>query len=321
MKNSITVSHRVTRLALVATIAFLCLTGCVSDDDVDKATTTFVQASTTLTDAYQTFLLNANSFAEDHYIDKQTHNAAPIDSVGMQQSAKLTDAEIKLRTDAIKALTDYTTALATLASNKPAAQNQTDAASASTCLKTLTTDATSSFDTPAKGAKKPDFSGPVSIAATAIGDVLKLIQSHASASEIRQSIKDNDPKIAPLYQAMEKESADFYSLQQNDLGETGNTLLSDYETARNAKPVDPAELLQLSDRIKQYEKDAAALPSTDPTKAIIEFERSHAALVKVITAPANDKQSAVAELIAQVKSFAAEVQAPSKDSTSPAQSK
>ncbi len=321
MKYSPRVSRRIMRFALAVTIGTLCLSGCVSDDDVDKATTAFVQASTTLTGAYQTFLLNANSVAENHYIDQQTYKASEINDVGIERSAKLTDAEIKLRVDAIKALTDYTTALATLASNKVAAQNQTDAASASTCLKTLTTDATTAFDTPAKGAKAPDFAGPVSIAATAIADVLKLIQSHASASEIRQSIKGNDPKIAPLYQAIEKESVDFFSLQQNDLGETGNTLLSDYETARNAKPVNQTDLIQLSYRIKQYEKDAAALPATDPTKAIIEFEKSHAALVRLITAPANEKQSAVAELIAQVKSFTAELSTPSKDSTSPAQSK
>jgi len=320
MKHSIEFSYHIKSFALVATIGFCCLTGCVSDDDVDQATTAFVQASTTLTAAYQTFLLNANSAAEDHYIDEQTHNASAITGKGIQQSAKLTDAEIKLRTDAIKALTDYTTALATLASNKPAAQNQTDAAAASTNLTTLTTDATSAFDAPASGAKAPDFAGPVSIATTAIAAVLKLIQSHASASEIRQSIRDNDPKITPLYKVIEKESADLFSLQQNDLGDTGNTLFSAYEAARNAKPVNQADLLQLSDRIKQYEKDEAALPTTDPTKAITEFEKSHAALVKVITAPASEKQTAVAELIAQVKSFVAEVKAPSKDSASTAQS-
>ena len=321
MNSSLKVSRRISRFALAIAIGVLCLTGCISDDDVDKATTAFVQASTTLTGAYQTLLLNANSLAENHYIDQQTYKALPIDGDGIQQSAKLTDAEIKLRTDTIKALTDYITALGTLASNKPAAQIQTDAASASSSLKTLTTDATTAFDTPAKGAKAPDFAGPVSIAATAIGDTLKLIESHASASEIRKSIEENDPKITPLYKVIEKESADFFSLQKNDLRDTGTSFLSDYETARNAKPVNQADLLQLSDRIKQYEKDAAALPTTDPTKAIGDFEKSHTALVKLITAPADKKQFALADLMAQVKSFVAEVKTPSKDSTSPAQSK
>jgi outer membrane murein-binding lipoprotein Lpp len=320
MKHSLKVSRRISRFALAATIGVVLLAGCVSDDDVDKATTAFVQASTTLAGTYQALLLNANSVAENHYIDEQTYKGSEINGSGIQQSAKLTNAEIKLRTDAIKTLTDYTNALATLASNKPAAQIQTDAASASTSQKTLAADATTAFDTPAKGVKAPDFAGPVSMAATAIGDVLRLIESHASASEIRKSIEDNDPKITPLYQAIEKESADFFRLQQNALSETGNTLLSDYETARNAKPVKQVDLLQLSDRIKQYERDAAAFPTTNPTKAIADFEKSHAALVKVITTPADKKQPAVADLIAQVKSFVAEVKTPSKDSASPAQS-
>jgi hypothetical protein len=311
MKSFLKVSRRISRFAVGVTIGVLCLTGCVSDDEVDKTTTAFVQASNTLTTAYQTLLLNANSVSENHYIDRQTSKGLEINGAGIEQSAILTDAEIKLRTDAIKALTDYTTALATLASNKPAAQIQTDAASASTSLKTLTTDATTAFDTPAKGAKAPDFAGPISMAVTAIGDVLKLIETHASASDIRKSIKANDPSITPLYKVIEKESADFFSLQETALGETGNTLLSDYDTARKAKS-NQVDLLQLSDRIKQYEKDAAAFPATNPTKAIGDFEKSHAALVELITAPPDKKQSALAELKAQVKSFAAEIKTPSK---------
>jgi hypothetical protein len=109
-------------------------------------------------------------------------------------------------------------------------------------------------------------------------------------------------------------------LREDAFNVMNHPVLSDYETARNANPVNQANLLQLSDRIRRYEKDVVTLPTTDPTKAIVAFEKSHAALVKVITAPPNEKQSAVAELIAQVKSFAAEVKASSKDSLSTAQS-
>jgi len=323
------VSPRRTSLLVASSlIASLCLSGCVADDEVSKAVAQFDSASTALTQEFQTFLNNANTVEANGYIDSQAFTAGTITPSGMQAVAVITPNEIKLRGSAIKALADYTSALATLASGKSAAQIQADAATASTSLKTLTTDATAKYVTVPKGGKAPDIGTPVSLAVTAMGDVLRLIEQHRGVEQVRQSIALNDAKITELYKVIEGESTMFYARQKATTEQTGVILFADYKDVSTPKlkdptkpasitnplvPVDKAELLQLSDRIKQYEKDSTALPSTDPTSAIKAFESAHTALVALISATSkNDKETALEKLMAEVKSFAAEVKTPTK---------
>jgi hypothetical protein len=304
-------------LFVTALVGILSICGCVADDEVDKATTQFVQAATTLAQDYQTLLTNANLVEADNYIINQTFAAAPIDDPGIKGSAVLNASEIKARGDAIKALTEYTTALSSLAGSKSGQKIQTDAATASTSAKSLTTDITALVVTPPKGKKAPDFSGPASAAATAIGDVLKVIQDHRSASAIRESIRANDTQITPLYEAMQKESAFYFDRQTSQMDLVEITLLQKYNAAIAVKSIDSMQLLVLSDHLEQYEKDSAAHAASDPAAAIKGFESAHAALIKFVTATKpEDKKSLLADLIAEIKSFAAEVKAPAKSTDS-----
>jgi hypothetical protein len=321
--------HKRRHLLFVCILAgVLSISGCVADDEVDKATTQFVQASTTLTQSYQILLTNANVVEADNFIvdaafGTQARGLPPakINDPAIKDTAVLTDAEIKTRTDAIKTLTDYTTALSTLAAGKPGPQIQTDAATASSSLKSFTTDLTSLVVTPPKGQKAPDFASPAALAVTAIGDVLKVIEGHKSAQAIRDSIKDAEPKITPLYKAMEQEAAFYFDRQTKAMSAVNEILLEMYGVAIKANPIDQELLLQLSDRLQQQQKDVAALSTSDPTKAIAGFESAHAALVNLITAgPSANKKDLRDQLFAEIKSFVAEVKTPSKSSTTTAAS-
>jgi outer membrane murein-binding lipoprotein Lpp len=318
------VFHKRNFLFIAAVVGLFCLSGCVADDQVDKAATQFVQASTTLAQVYQALLTNANSIEADDYINQETFAAmfrqplpeTQVTGPGIADSAILTPAEITLRVDAIKALTDYTTALGTLAAGKPADQIQADAAQASSSIKTFTTDLTPFITNPPKGTKAPDFATPASAAATAIGDVLKLIENHRSASEIRDNIKANDARIMPLYSMMETEAAGFFGRVITDANTFYLGVLGSYNLAIASKPVDPAAVLELSIELQQAEKDLASIQSSDPAAAIKGFGTAHAALVKLVTSTTTeDKKSSLAELIAQVKSFVAEVKTPAKVTT------
>jgi hypothetical protein len=283
------------------------LSGCISDDDYDKAVTQFQQSSNTLTQVFQTLMINANVTEENHYIDGQAFEGKPIDSRSIQSVDLYTPEEIRLRTCAIQALADYTTALATLAAGKPAAQIQSDASKASSTLKTLTSDATSALIHPTAGSKTPDYSGPVSSAVDAIGQVISLIEKHYGEAEVRESIRKNDPQLKALFDLISKESAELYARQKATLGATGDYLFFDYAQASKATPVNSAMLLELSDRIKQFRKDSALLSDGDPSKAIDAFQKSHDALVAAILAPKEKKKESLAQLITAVKAFASEV--------------
>ena len=310
-------TRRKRRLFFITGLAgVLWICGCLAEDEVDKATTQFVQATATLSLAYQTLLTNANVVEAKNYIVNQTFAAAEINDFGIKSSAVLTADEIKLRADAIKALSGYTTALATLAAGKSGDQIQADAATASINIKSFTTDLTSVALTVPKGGKAPDFATPAATAAAAMGDVLKLIENQRGAVEIRASIKTYDAKITPLYGAMEAESTFYFVRQKEQMRLVEITVLQKYNAAIAAKPINEVQLLQLSDRLEQYEKDSAALSTSDPTAAINAFERAHVALVNLVTATKQeDKKKLLAVLIAQLNSFAAEVKAPAKGTT------
>ena len=293
-------------LAGVLTSALLSA-GCTKDDEVGKAITSFQTSSTALTTAYQTLLTNANTIEQEHYIDVQAFSGDEIKSSGLQSSAILTEDEIKLRTSAMKALTDYTTALATLASGKDAAKVQTDCDAASKSLKTLSTDAGKALANATANTSTTGFANPVSTAVSAMGDVLELILKHHNLNEVRESIFRNDVKLTALYNMIYRESTDLYLRQRQSVSFTTVTVLADYNRARSVTPTNPADLLQLTDRLKQAEKESAALSGCDPAKPVTDFKKTHDALVKAILAPKTQQRQTVAQLIAEVKSLAADV--------------
>jgi hypothetical protein len=283
------------------------LSGCVSDDDYSKTLAEFQQASDTLTTVFQSLMVNANINEENHFIDTQAASAEKIDLAAIRSKDLFTPDQIKLRISAIKAIADYTAALATLASGKPADQIQADAAIASSSLKVLSADATAALTHSPPGAQSPDYSTPVQAAASAIGEVITLIEKHRSEAEIKESLRKNDPQLKALFDLMSKESTDLYSRQKSIFGATGDMIFFDYATARRATPPDRATLQALADRLKQYQRDSSVISSYGPAQAIEGFQKSHDAMVEVILAPKEKKKESLAQLIAAVKAFAGEV--------------
>lgn len=289
-------------------LVLLFLMGCVPDQDYTPVVRQFQQSADTLAHAFQTLLTNANLVEYDHYIDTQAFDHAPLTQAEIDGRAVITPEELKLRSDAILALAQYTSALATLAQGKEEGQIVADATTASTSFSTLATDA----QTAAAGhhliPTTADYAGPVSSAAAAAGIILGLIERHRTHEEIRQSIEKNDPALTALFDMLGTESKAIYERQKSTQRAQGVLLFTDYNREINQPAPDRDYLLQLSDRIKQFRRDQALVAQADPTAAISAFKRSHDALVAVILAPKNARPRTLAELVTSVKSFAAEVE-------------
>jgi phage-related protein len=289
------------------------LSGCVSDGDYSKAISQFTQSANTLTQAFQTLVQNANVVEENHYIDDQAFAGKALNPAEIQGQDILTRDELNLRTAAIKALADYTTALGTLAAGKSAAQVETDAKTASSSLKSLTQDATKALAKPTPKSRTPDYSGPISSAVSAAGEIISLIEKHRGLAEVRESVQKNDSQLTALFALLSSEASELYSRQESAIGDTGDILFRDYNTASTRSPSNSVELLQLTDRIKDYERASAAIVTTDPTKAIDGFKNAHDALVKAILAPKTSKKETLSDVISSVKQFASEVQPLAQD--------
>lgn len=292
---------------LFISCALLPLAGCPGGQDYSKPLTQFSTAATTLDQSFQTFVNNANLIEENHYIDEQTFAKSGIHPVAIAQVDVLTPEEIKMRTSAIKALTDYTTALASLASGQPAAKIEADAKTTSGDLKTLTSDSEKAMLHPSPKSKTADYATPISAAVSAIGEVISLFEKHRGLEEVKASLDKNDPNVTELFNLLSQESADLYARQKSDLDATGDQLYEDYNTMRQQAGVNSTDLLQLSDRIKELRKEEEALPATDPSKAIAAFKTAHDALIKAIQAPKSEKKEKMSDLFQSVQQFAKEV--------------
>jgi hypothetical protein len=294
------------RAIVFVSSALTLLSGCVSDEDYAKAITQFTESANTLTQAFQTLASNANVVEENHYIDDQAFAGQALNAAQIHARDLLTPAELNL-------MADYTAALGTLAAGKPAAQVEADAKTASSSLKTLTEDATKALANPTPHSKTPNYSGPVSSAVSAAGEIISLIERHRGLAEVRESVQKNDSQLTALFALLSSEASELYSRQESAIGDTGDILFRDYNTASTRSPVNPVELLQLTDRIKAYEKASAKIVTADPTKAIDGFKNAHDALVKAILAPKNSKKENVSDVISSVKQFASEVQPLAQD--------
>ena len=147
----------------------------------------------------------------------------------------------------------------------------------------------------------------MSSAATGIGDFLAFIEKRRGEAEVKESLRKNDPQVAALFKLLADESTSLYGRRKEALGQSGIIAFRTYSVARAGRPANPTELLQLSDRIKQYQHDTALLPADDPAPAIHSFQDAHDKLVAAVLAPKDKKKQSLAELIASVKTFASQV--------------
>lgn len=301
-------SNPISRPLALLTLTLIFLSGCVPDQDYTPVVTQFQQSAATLAQSFQALLANANLVEYEHYIDTQTFDHGQLAPAEIDSRAVITPEELKLRSDAVLALAQYTAALATLAQGKHEAQIVEDANAASTSFSTLATDAQTAASSHHLISSTADYAGPISGAAAAAGIILGLIERHRTHEEIRNSIEKNDPSLTALFDLLGTESTMIYERQKSTQRAQGVLLFTDYNREIAQPTPDKDYLLQLSERIKQYRRNQSLVAQCDPAPAIAAFKKSHDALVAVILAPKDARPKSVAELVTSVKSFAAEVQ-------------
>jgi len=294
--------------ALPFTLLVLLLLGCVPTQDYGPVVTEFQQSSATLAQTFQTLLANANLVEYEHYIDTRTFDHRQLAPAEIDSRAVMTPEELKLRSDAILALAEYTTALATLAEGKQEAKIVQDANAAGASFSTLSTDTQTAASNHHLIATAADYSGPIAAAAAAAGKIMGLIAEHRSREAIRESIEKNDPALSALFDLLAGESKDIYERQKSTRHAQGGPLFKEYNLEITKATPDKEYLLGLSDRIKQFRRDQALIAQANPEPAILAFKKSHDALIALILAPKNAKPQSLAQLVASVRSFAVEVQ-------------
>lgn len=195
------------RLRLTSPLLLLMLvlsTGCVTDEGYREAIDQYRLASDTLARSFRLLLESADTVESERFIDAQTFGRAQIRVQAIDSQKILSPEQLRLRVDAIHALSDYNLALATLASGKDLAKMQAAASRASASLAALSTDMQAAGAAQAAGVQSSGKSlgGVVSSAASGAGEVLRLIEARRSRAEVRESVRKNDPALSALYKLL-----------------------------------------------------------------------------------------------------------------------
>lgn len=308
-------------------VALAVLSVACGPDDYQKTIKEFQDAANTVIAADRTFLANANSIEENLFIDQQIFERQPFGPADVEKRTIISPEEVKLRTNALDALSQYTTSLATLANGKPDTTSGEKMKDSSSSLQSSATKASSqTASTKDQKTFNNKFAGLATAAAAAIGVVAQAILQHKAHNEIKKSVQATDKDVTALISFIGEDAQGFYLRQQSQLGIYGVQLFKIYQcevdvNERNDKvatepeikicwhakdyQADPALLLTLSDRLKSYRQQQALLEKANPAPEIVKFQKAHEALVAYVTAEKNSKN--LASVIDEVNSLVAGV--------------
>jgi hypothetical protein len=295
-------------------------------EDYQKPIQDFQNAANTIIAADRAFLSNENSIEQNKYIDQQVFEQKPFGPDDVEKQIIISPAEIKLRTDALDALAQYTTSLATLAKGKTdssTGQNikqsgtslQTAAAVAgsqttSNSAATADSQTTSTKEQAAKdqAAFKAKFSGLATAAATAIGAVAQLVIEHRARTEIKKSVAATDSQITALIDLIGEDAQGSYLRQQNQLGGYSVQLYNDYKceilvdnkSAPDPSVTNPREV-ECPKRAKGVQADPVVLLTLADRLKSLQIQRTTLANANPATA-ITQMQKAHTALVAYVSS-------------------
>lgn len=298
--------------ALTAGLAALVLflSGCVPQARYTETIVEYDRASHQLGRAADALFLHANTVEAESYIDTQTFERQLLSRPAIDAHAILSDEGLRFRRNAIAALSEYALALAAVASGQTEDKIAADAVAAGTGLASLTGDLQAAIAKDQPNAKTTEFSGVVSAAASAAGDLIQLIEKRRNRAELRASLRKNDPAMKALFEMIGADAERLYKRQQMAVQNRGDTMFGSYATAIGQTPTDGAYVLELSDRIKRYRREMDLLALSNPAPAFAAWKSAHDDLVTVLLengGPAAQRAS-FKQIVAEVDAFAGEVQ-------------
>jgi len=284
-------------LAIGLVILAVLSAGC-EPEDYQKPIRQFQDASKVVISATEALLKNMNTIEQNHEVDQRIFEKRDLNLPEINKLEIISPTEIKIRTNALHALAQYTTNLAELAQGKPAASVGDSTAKLGTSLDQLAEDAKSLQVTRSFFDNNPRFGGALSSAGSAIGMVAQLMMKNKARRVIEQSIVDNDPAVTQLLDLIGEDANAAYQRQKNALGYFGTIASKAYQDELGRNP-DPVELLNFAVMIKAYRAQVAQL--ADPSNAISKMRKAHDALVACVKSHKNP--TAISELNSAVMDF------------------
>jgi len=288
------------RLFFVSAAVFSMLQLGCGPEEYQKPIQQFQDASAVVVNTTKTFLNNMNLIEQNEALDEIAFQRKTLDLPALNKIEIISAEEIRVRTEALDQLTQYTSELAQLAQGKAGTAVADSTTKVSSTLKTLADDARKLPASKTTFLDNAHFSGVVSAAASAVGAVAQLIVEHKARREIERAIESNDAAVTQLIQQISDDAAGAYLRQQAQLGAYGDQLSRDYEIEIRGNP-DPVLLLSLARTLKIYRSQQTQLSQANPAPAIQKMKKAHEALVSYVKSSKDPKT--FSELVTAVQNF------------------
>jgi hypothetical protein len=295
--------------AVPVCILLLLIAGC-GPEEYEKPIQQFQEASAVVISTTHDFLNNENLIEQNKAIDENVFEEKGLDLRQIDSIHIITPEEIKARTAALEALTQYLSLLGQLAQGKAASDLDAKVTTLQDATKTLSTDLGKASLAHGTLLDNNKFSGVASAALQAFGALAHLVVERRARHEIENSIVSTNSAISDLIQAISDDCAVAYAREKNALGERQSQLTNDYkeEIAKKEKGGTPdrIELLRLAEQIKDLRSQEAKLPAANPATAVLKMKTAHHALVEYVKSP--KKPRTFADLVSAVEDFAKSAQ-------------
>ena len=217
-------------VALVA-LGFAVPAGFAADPQkasLQVVTQQFQQSPALLIASAQGFFAKMNEVEQNGKIDELAFKRKEINGGDIDLIQILTPAELKILTDSMSAISQYSVDLASLAAGSSLKTFGTNMQTFSKNMKQVGTDLGSANVPATSVLKNKDFPGAVSVIVTGIGAIAALIEGRKAQALVRKEIRDQDAAISKLLEKIATITEEAYLRQQAQDSARKRNLLIEY---------------------------------------------------------------------------------------------
>jgi hypothetical protein len=266
---------------------------------LQTVTLQFQQATAAVITSAQTYFAQMNTVEQNGALDEIAFERKPLDNTALDNIQIISPEALKARTDALKAISQYTQDLASLATGSSLKTFGTNLQGLSKNLSQAATDAGSLPDANSF-IKNKALPGILGGAVKAVGAIFELIEGRKAQKQIMQEILKQDDTMTAIMTEIGNEMGLAYERQRTKDGERLTNLTIEYKNNLNGRS-DVFLSFLLVRQIEDSRAQIAALKTANPANAVAAMAKAHKAMVDYVTS--GNKSADITSLIASAGSF------------------
>lgn len=252
---------------------------------LQTVTQQFQQATAVVIASARDFFSKMNEVEQNGSLDDLAFERKPIDNQAIDNMQIISPQELKVRTDAMTAVSQYTLDLANLATGASFKTFGQNLQNLTKSLKQLGTDAGNLPSVPSTSVlKNKEFPGMITGVVTAIGAIVGLIEARKAQTEIKKAILANDAALTAITAGVGNEIGLAYERQRSTGSARTMQLTVEYNNSlKSPNPPNAFFLILLAHQIEASRSQMTALTNANPANAVAAMAKAHAAMVQYVS--------------------------------------